>query len=157
MEGPESNEALSPRIQRLAEAHDHFERLMLGHQEALVGLDLAAARQLFEHLRCAKMEHMQHENAVLLPVYAECVRWERGGGPELFRAEHDQIYHMMNTLTRALDDLDRPGALTKRAVIEQLDAEKALKGVLEHHALREAFHLFPALSRLELSGQWPGD
>jgi hypothetical protein len=146
------DESYSPRIQRLADEHEHFADSMIRHQEALIALELEEAVRLFEELRCAKTEHILYENAELLPEYAEHVRWDRGGRPELFRAEHDQIYHMMNVLTQALNDLRRPRALTRRAVIDQLDAEKALKGVLEHHALREAFHLFPAMSRLDRAG-----
>ncbi len=151
------NESFSPRIKRLADDHEHFADLMIRHQEALIALELDEAVRLFEELRCGKTEHMQYENAELLPAYAEHVRWDRGGRPDLFRAEHDQIYHMMNVLTETLNDLRRPAALTRRAVIDQIDAEKALKGVLEHHSLREDFHLLPAMSRLERAGAWPGE
>ena len=147
-----TNEQLSPRFQSLVGAHQHVERLMSRHQEALVGFDLAEARRLFDQLRCQTIEHMQFEELELLPAYAEHGQWERGGRPELFRAEHHQIYLMINHLTRILDDLDSPDHLTRRAVIDLLDAEKAFKGVLEHHSLRENTYLYPALNRIERPG-----
>lgn len=145
----EANQRPSPQLLNLVEGHEHFEQLMLMHQEALVGLELSEARRLFEQLRCRKVDHMQLEDRELLPLYAELGQWERGGNPEIIRAEHDQIYLMMNHLTQSLEDLDRPGQLTRRAVVEVLDAEKSFKGVLEHHSLREATHLYPALGRID--------
>jgi len=139
----------SPEHRKLIDDHRFFELAVVRHQEALVGIELEAARRLFDELRCAKIEHMQCEEAELLPLYATQASWERGGRPELFRAEHKQIYHMLNALTQLLDDLARPGAMNRKAVIDLIDAEKAFKGVLEHHVLREHFHLFPALARLD--------
>jgi len=143
---PSSDLPMCDRVQAMLKAHARFEKLMAEHQIALVDRAMDIAKTRFDRLRVEKLEHMLDEERTLIPAYAELGEWERGGDPELFLAEHRKIYAMANQVASSLDDLDR-GRLTGIAIVQIIDAEKAFKGVIEHHHLREQIHLFPRLTQ----------
>ncbi len=138
--------SMADRVAAMLAAHARFEKLMAEHQEALVDRATDVAKATFDTLRFEKLDHMLDEERTLIPMYAELGEWERGGDPELFLAEHRQIYTMANQVACSLDDLDR-GTLTGIAIVQIIDAEKAFKGVMEHHHLREQIHMFPRLTQ----------
>jgi hypothetical protein len=135
-------------FQSLAAAHRVLGELFLRHQEALLDRDAPAALASLERYARALAAHMEAEDARILPLYRRLVTEpERGAAFALFDAEHRQLTDKLDGLFRALAHVTEAG-LPRRGLIWLLERETQLKGLAEHHELREERHLLPALDAL---------
>jgi hemerythrin superfamily protein len=131
-------------LKGLMEHHKALDALLLEHQEALVGLEIERARERFETFREALLAHMRHEDERILPRYALLPR-VRGGGVELFSGEHRKIRELLDEVSGLVRALDRRAPSARREVVHAFDRTALLKGLLEHHDLREGQILYPRL------------
>ena len=141
----------APLLNVLDHYHQRLENLFLCQQEALVEQRFELASQILTHYQALLSAHIQLENSLLLPLHekVEKPRW----ASSLYQREHEKI---LTLLARAIEKLNaaqsEEGRSLRRLVIELLDYQRTLKGVLEHHEQREEQGLVPELSAtLDLS------
>jgi hemerythrin-like domain-containing protein len=133
--------AMSASFCDLLELHGVLEDLFLLHQEALLLLDVEAARDLLASYRELLALHMHHEETVVLPLF------ERAGPVKkwpvvLYTGQHDKMRAHLEAIEQrisALSDSDPD----RRAVLALLDAEATYKHLEEHHDGAERDGLFP--------------
>ncbi|NOJ94901.1 hypothetical protein D7W82_32455 [Corallococcus sp. CA049B] len=128
----------------LGALHRDLEELFLLHQEALMGLDLPAARERLSRYREELTRHLEAEEALLLPELPRAGRI-RGAAPELFTGEHQRMRELLAKCQDAVDALDASAPDYRRAVLRVFDMESTFKHLEHHHSLREETYLFPAL------------
>ncbi len=127
--------------------HQDLTELFLQHQEALLDGDLAQARDRLEAFERALLHHMQDEEVLLLPLY-ERAGAIPGGPPILFTGEHKRMRELVARFKQDLSSLDQHPDGRKRGILRLLDRQAAFKNLMEHHDLREANILYPALDRV---------
>lgn len=117
----------------LAQQHDWIDGLLLAHQEALVEKRLHAAKVLYACFHRALKQHALAEDQLLLELHRQqcpSPKWSTS----IYMHEHRKIYDLLDKLGIRVDQLE---SIHTRDVIELLDQQKTLKGVIEHHGERE--------------------
>jgi len=133
---------------RLLKIHERLNEEFLFHQEALLDRDLITARQRLEVFEKDLRSHMQYEEEILLPIYCQAGPVP-GGDPQLFTGEHEKMLAFLSRIKTMMLGIDSGTKDRNRQVIRIFDEEARLKGLMEHHDLREANILYPTLDRLE--------
>jgi hypothetical protein len=139
--------------ERLVAVHRELDDLFVLHGESLLERELELARELFAAYRTLLFMHMEHEERVLLPRYAEL-----GALPRfplvLYTGQHEKIRSLADALERrtALIEGDRSGV--RRSVLELFDRHATFKHLLEHHDGAERQGLF---AQLDLAEREPFD
>jgi hemerythrin-like domain-containing protein len=127
--------------------HRELDELFFRHQVSLLDYNFRTAYERLCEYESALLAHMRDEEEVLLPVYAERAKPERGGRADFFLLEHGKmrrlVAHFREQLPR-LYELPEPS----RALIKLLDQETTYKHLVEHHDEREGRHLYPALEQV---------
>jgi len=121
--------------------HRWLDELLLSHQMALVEKRLQAAKTFYHCFQRALSIHAQAEDRILLELHSQhCPnpRWHT----QVYFHEHRKIYDLLDKIAQRVDALT---VIQTVDVIELLDMEKTLKGVLEHHGEREEQGLMPEL------------
>ena len=136
-----------PSFLILLDTHKQLDELFLLQQEALMELDLALAARRMEAFKRELVAHIQMEDELLIPLYAERAERMRGAGPELFSGEHQRMHEALARFEQTFESL-RGGEFTRRRAIEFLDQQYMFKHLLEHHDDREARFFFPQLDRV---------
>jgi uncharacterized protein with PIN domain len=140
------------RLEPLLDFHQALEVLLLRHRLALMRTDLSEATRAFRHFAALLNRHLADEEDLVLPPYEAnppAEGYERGAGPTVFRAEHQNILGHLLRLEGALAGLAEVGkSELPVACLKLLDREKVFADLLEHHDLRERQYLYPALERL---------
>lgn len=138
-----------PSFLRLTEVHQWLDGLFLAHRTALLSLDLARAKLLFDRYESNLLVHMKDEEESLLPIYGARISEVPGGGVELFLAEHKKIRAFLAELRQGLEKLPgQKGLALKHKAIELLDREGMYAGLMQHHRAREQNALYPWLDLL---------
>jgi hemerythrin-like domain-containing protein len=137
----------TPSFMTLLDTHKQLDELFLLQQEALMELDLELAVQRLEAFKRELLAHIQMENEILIPIYAQRVERMRGAGPELFTGEHERMQEALARFDQTVESL-RGSGLNRRRAIEFLDQQYMFKHLLEHHDDREARFFFPNLDRV---------
>jgi regulator of cell morphogenesis and NO signaling len=124
--------------------HDELEEQFDRHQRALLTRDIAAADATIGTFENALQRHIEYEEQVLLPLYAEKKAEIEGATLPIFYAEHRKLREMCANLRRKTAGLyDSPDVLG--SILKLFDEETLFKGLFSHHALREKNLLFPRL------------
>jgi len=134
-----------PAISDLLDLHAELEEDFALHREALMRLDLTAARESLDDYKLALASHIREEEEVLLPAYEELNVEVRGGGAHLYRAEHQKIHWWLGELDRLMERLEARPNVGPRDVLAMLDRECTFKHLMGHHDLRERGFLYPIL------------
>lgn len=137
----------TPSFVSLLEIHKDLKELFLNHQEALLDGDLIQAGHRLEEFERTLLDHMRKEEELLLPVY-ERAGGIPGGPPVLFTGEHKRMRELLAGFKQALSSLEQYPDGRKRGILALLDRQATFKNLIEHHDLREANILFPALDRV---------
>ncbi len=127
--------------------HKDLKERFLQHQEALLDGDLTRARGRLEEFEGTLLRHMRDEEDSLLPVY-ERAGAIPGGAPVLFTGEHKRMRELVAGFKQTLSSLEQNPDGRKRGVLRLLDRQATFKNLMEHHDLREANILYPALDRV---------
>jgi hemerythrin superfamily protein len=131
-------------LMTLMDHHERLDALFAEHREALVGLDLDRAKERLEVWSRALFAHMEHEEKKILPRYALLPK-VRGGGVDFFLGEHQRLRERIAEVKERLDPLDPTTPGLKTRVVDLFDRLALLRGILEHHDLRERQLLYPRL------------
>ncbi len=143
--------------------HVELDDVFLLHQEALLLLDLEAARELLAIYRGLLDVHMRHEEQVILDLFDRAgpiKKWPR----VLYTGQHEKMLWHLERMATALDGIvSAPGPQLRRTVLELLDTQATYKHLLEHHDGAEREGLFPITDgvvpeaeRAEVIGRlWP--
>ncbi len=127
------NQAFASLSGYIEQQHRWLDDLLLSHQKALVEKRLDAAKSFYECFHRALQVHAQAEDRILLDLHSQhCAspRWNT----QVYFHEHRKIYDLLDKIGERVAALTE---ITTLDVIELLDMEKTLKGVLEHHGERE--------------------
>jgi hemerythrin-like domain-containing protein len=128
----------------LVDDHEELHRLFDNHQRALLAKDIDTAMTALLKFQHDLERHIDFEETLLLPKYAQEGGETTGGTMTIFLAEHRKLREMLDKLSHetlalyAASDVDAK-------IIEILDQEALFKGLLSHHALREHNILIPRL------------
>jgi hemerythrin-like domain-containing protein len=131
----------------LLDIHQVLKELFLQHQEALLDADLTRAGERLEEFERRLLHHIREEEDLLLPVY-ERAGVIPGGPPVLFTGEHKRMQELLAGFKQALSSLGQDTGSRKRGILWLLDRQATFKNLMEHHDLREANILYPALDRV---------
>jgi len=134
-------------ISDLLGLHGDLDEMFFEHQKALLHMDFERALRLLRRYRDALFVHMQDEEEVLLPVYAERVSGVKGGGPELFLNEHIKMRGMVTTFEEKTAELAGESS-PESGLLMLLDRESFFKRLCSHHDIRESEILYPELDRV---------
>lgn len=136
-------------FQALADVHRWLDGLFLGHQTALLALDLPAARARLAAYERHLLTHIDDEDGRLLPIYEARKGHVPGGGTAFFLGEHRKLQALLEEIKGGLAALDRlAGDALAQRVVSLFDREAFYKSLVEHHHAREQRILFPLLDRL---------
>lgn len=141
----------SASLTRLFETHDRVQEAFALHQEALLDLDLQAARLHLETHAEILRAHIREEEVLLLPVYGERTPEAPGGRVAQFTAEHRHLEEMVRGLAGDVAALSLGEPALRRKVIAIFDREALYKHLLDHHDRRERNVLYPVLDRVTSS------
>lgn len=130
------------------EVHADFLEAVLRHQEALVRGDVPAALEAIRGLRDEMTEHIEREEARILPVLEARGGWGRAGDPRFYRDEHAKIRRHLDRWCGDTAALDAAHPGYARAAALQIGAQHAFRTLLEHHDDRERTALYPDLVRV---------
>lgn len=142
----------APLLNVLNHYHQRLENLFLCQQEALVEQRFELASQILSHYQALLSAHIQLENSLLLPLHekVEKPRW----ASSLYQREHEKILTLVSRANEKLNAAQsEEGRSPRQLVIELLDYQRTIKGVLEHHEQREEQGLVPELSRMLKSSE----
>ena len=126
--------------------HQQLNERLLLQQDALIDKNITLALQIFNQFQLLMIDHLQVENLILLPLHAEIegVRWPSS----LYKLEHDKIIKLMRKAERQLRSIQRHKHTDcRRDIVEIIDYQRSLKGVLEHHEEREEQGLLAELAQ----------
>jgi iron-sulfur cluster repair protein YtfE (RIC family) len=124
--------------------HAELERLFDSHQRALLERNVGAAAAVLKAFDDELCEHIDYEEAILLPLFAQEGGETEGATLEIFQAEHRKLREQAEKLTRKTQALFASSDLMG-SIIALMDEETLFKGLFHHHALREKNLLFPRL------------
>lgn len=130
------------RFVELLGAHVELDDVFLLHQEALLLLDLSAARELLAIYRRLLDVHMNQEERVVLDLFDRAgpiKKWPR----VLYTGQHEKMLWHLERIGVALSGMVAQEKTSRRTVLELLDAEATYKHLVEHHDGAEREGLFP--------------
>lgn len=123
--------------------HAGLDEHLLAFLEAITALDIGRGHDEFHRFAAGLRRHAAEEDSVVVPAYAALGDHPRGGGPELFTADHDTLRKVLGQCEVALGQLgDAP---TRREMVLSLPTLLRLRSVLEHHDSREERFLYVRL------------
>lgn len=131
----------------LLDIHKALKELFLQHQEALLDGDLTRAGKRLDEFEGRLLHHIREEEELLLPVYKRAGAIP-GGPPALFTGEHKRMQELLAGFKQVLSSLEQSPDGRKRGILWLLDRQATFKNLMEHHDLREANILYPALDRV---------
>ncbi len=145
-----------PGFDVILDDHDHLEAALAAHQAELVehGMNadgFARARRLFGEFAVAQHAHIEVENSVLIPLFAELCPPQNGCTPEILLAEHSKVARLVDEMTATLAAFGDRG-LTAMEIVGLIERQRVLKEVLDHHGIREAARFIPPLNEV-LTGE----
>ena len=132
------------KLSELLDLHVALDGMFFEHQSALLRFEFEAALDCLDRYEACLLVHMQDEENVLLPVYAERAVIDRSGTVQMFRDEHAKMRAFIELFKRQIGKLasePHPNA----GLIMLLDREAFYKRLVSHHDKREREFLFPAL------------
>src|SRR5262249_48758622 len=128
----------------LVSEHDELEQLFEEHQRALLTRDLDASLAMIRVFEKALERHMEYENEVLLPLYADKKAETEGATLPIFRLEHRKLREVCANLAHSTAALNSSSDVLA-SILKLFDEEALFKGLFRHHAQREENLLFPRL------------
>lgn len=134
-----------PLTEANTHVHDGIDGALLDVLEAITALDHAAMQTGWTRFMTLLEAHAEFEEAEVFPRYAALDDHPRGGGPELFEADHTSFRKVAAAAQEALDTILAAGPGSRRLMVTRLGPFIRLGNVLEHHTLREERFLYPRL------------
>jgi hemerythrin-like domain-containing protein len=136
-----------PSFNDLLELHKRLDELFLGHQRALLRMNVDRAETLWQEYECRLTAHMRDEEELMLPLYGQRAKIPVGGTVEIFSGEHDKLRQYLALFKAELNEL-RTASDLERGVLFLLDSQHLFKRLLVHHDHREKKMLYPLLDEV---------
>jgi len=127
----------------LLDVHQVLDELFLAHQTALLDRNLTSANAALGQFAAQLAQHIEDEEAHILPVYAARVTAPEGAKVEFFQMEHRKLQRVLGDLQAMLLLVEPSNA---KSIIELLDKEASFKDLFRHHDSRERTFLYPLLA-----------
>lgn len=134
-------------LSELLDLHGDLDEMFFAHQSALLHFEFDKALTLLERYETALVKHLQDEEDVLFPIYAERGEIVSGGKLQFFLDEHYKMREFVKLLKEEIVKLkDEPQPEAKLIFI--LDRESFFKRLCDHHDKRETDIMYPELDRV---------
>ena len=132
------------RINDLMKVHRLIDDMFFEHQRALLHFEFEKALTSLEVYESTLIRHMQDEEEVLLPVYAELASLPGAGAAKLFFDDHEKMRGYVESFKEKTARLASEPDID-RALLQLLDREAFYLRLCGHHDKRETEFLYPIL------------
>jgi len=132
------------RINDLIKVHRLIDDMFFEHQRALLHFDFKKALTSLEVYESTLIRHMQDEEEVLLPAYAELASLPGAGAARLFFDDHEKMRGYVESFKEKTARLASEPDID-RALLQLLDREAFYLRLCGHHDKRETEFLYPIL------------
>ncbi len=134
-------------IKDLKNVHLLIDEMFFDHQKALLHFEFDKALTLLEMYQTTLIRHMQDEELILLPVYAERAAFSSAGAPKLFFDDHKKMRSFVELFIEKTAELKQQPNIDK-AILLLLDREAFYLRLCSHHDKRETDFLYPILEEI---------
>jgi len=134
-------------IKDLMNVHTFVDEMFFDHQKALLHFEFDKALKLLEMYQATLIRHMQDEELILLPVYADRAQQSGAGAPKLFFDDHEKMSSFIKLFLERIAEIKEQPDIDK-AVLQILDREAFYLRLCSHHDKREAEFLYPILEEI---------
>ena len=134
-------------IKDLKNVHLLIDEMFFDHQKALLHFEFDKALTLLEMYQTTLIRHMQDEELILLPVYAERAAFSNAGAPKLFFDDHKKMRSFVELFIEKTAELKQQPNIDK-AILLLLDREAFYLRLCSHHDKRETDFLYPTLEEI---------
>ncbi|MBK8467534.1 MAG: hemerythrin domain-containing protein [Chloracidobacterium sp.] len=134
-------------IKDLKNVHILIDEMFFDHQKALLHFEFDKALTLLEMYQTTLIRHMQDEELILLPVYADRAKYSGAGAPKLFFDDHEKMRSFVELFIETTAELKREPDIDK-ALLQLLDREAFYTRLCSHHDRRETEFLYPILEEI---------
>jgi len=134
-------------IKDLKNVHLLIDEMFFDHQKALLHFEFDKALTLLEMYQTTLIRHMQDEELILLPVYADRAAFSGAGAPKLFFDDHKKMRLFVELFLEKTAELKREPNKDK-AILQLLDREAFYLRLCSHHDKRETDFLYPTLEEI---------
>jgi hemerythrin-like domain-containing protein len=134
-------------IKDLKNVHLLIDEMFFDHQKALLHFEFDKALTLLEMYQTTLIRHMQDEELILLPVYADRAAFSGAGAPKLFFDDHKKMRSFVELFLEKTAELKREPNKDK-AILQLLDREAFYLRLCSHHDKRETDFLYPTLEEI---------
>lgn len=134
-------------IKDLKNVHLLIDEMFFDHQKALLHFEFDKALTLLEMYQATLIRHMQDEELILLPVYAERSAFSSAGAPKLFFDDHKKMRSFVELFIEKTAELKQQPNIDK-AILLLLDREAFYLRLCSHHDKRETDFLYPILEEI---------
>lgn len=134
-------------LSELLDLHNDLDEMFFAHQAALLHFNFDEAVTLLERYEDALTTHMQDEEDVLFPIYAERGEIPSGGKLQFFLDEHYKMREFVKLLKEEIVKL-KDEAQPEAQLLFILDRESFYKRLCGHHDKRETDIMYPELDRI---------
>ena len=134
-------------IKDLERVHVLLDDIFLDHQKALLHFQFEEALSLLEMYESILIRHMQDEELILLPVYAERAKFSGAGSPKHFFDDHTKMRSYVEVFKEKAAELESELDIDK-ALLQLLDREAFYLRLCGHHDKRETDFLYPILEQI---------
>lgn len=121
--------------------------MFFAHQCSLLRFDFGAALSLLERYESALLQHMQDEEDLLLPLYAQRAPAIKAGAPQIFLDDHSKMRGFVDLFKEQTAKL-AVDPQPESVLLMLLDREAFYKRLCSHHDKREREILYPALDEI---------
>jgi hemerythrin-like domain-containing protein len=134
-------------IKDLERVHVLLDDIFFDHRKALLHFDFEEALTLLEMYESILIRHMQDEELVLLPVYAERAEFSGAGSARYFFDDHAKMRSFVELFKEKTAGLERELNIDT-TLLQLLDREAFYLRLCSHHDKRETDFLYPILEQL---------
>lgn len=134
-------------IKTLNLVHVLLDDMFFEHQKALLHFEFEKALTLLEMYEGILIHHMDDEEMVLLPVYAERAAFSGAGSPKHFFDDHTKMRSFVGAFKDKIAGLETEPNVDK-ALLQLLDREAFYLRLCAHHDKRETDFLYPILEQI---------
>jgi hemerythrin-like domain-containing protein len=124
--------------------HRLIDDMFFEHQRALLHFEFEKALTSLEVYESTLIRHMQDEEEVLRPVYAELASLPGAGAAKLFFDDHEKMRGYVESFKEKTARLASEPDID-RALLQLLDREAFYLRLCGHHDKRETEFLYPIL------------
>jgi len=131
----------------LLELHRRLDELFLGHQRALMRLDLDRAASQLDEYEAQLLAHIRDEEDLMIPLYQQRAAAPIGAAAEIFLGEHEKLRQLLALFKQEIAKIKESDDV-ERGALFLIDSQHLFKRLLVHHDTRERKMLYPLLDEV---------